>query len=396
MTDAQIQHRVGVGHSDADDPVVAASESVRAALGGRTPSAGDLVMVFPTNDFDPQQFFEAARQAGGEADVIGCTSFASFTSTAQVPKGAAAAYVPSGGVRFGVACVDSVGPDVFNAAKRVSELARDRAGEEGEHSVLLMLSDGLAGDQREVVRGSYAVTGATVPLVGGAAGESLKLVNTHQYAEGKVMCNGLVAVWINSDDPIGVGVAHGWHPIGEPMMVTRAEGNIIHELDGRPAVEAYLAQRGSDPLREDLRGDEATTFVATVLDQPIGLANASGRFDVRHILNQTPDGGLVMFGYVSEQSFVQVMAGEAHDLVEAAGQATADAIDQLETPPRGALVFSCAARVAPLGPRTQAEAEAISAAIDGVPFAGFFTYGEFARVTGSTGFHNATVVILAL
>ena len=43
----------------------------------------------------------------------------------------------------------------------------------------MIFSDGLAGDQREVVRGCYAVTGATVPLVGGAAGENQQLFTTH-------------------------------------------------------------------------------------------------------------------------------------------------------------------------------------------------------------------------
>jgi hypothetical protein len=43
-----------------------------------------------------------------------------------------------------------------------------------------------------------------------------------------------------------------------------------------------------------------------------------------------------------------------------------------------------------------AEATAITNAVGATPMAGLFTYGEFARVTGSTGFHNATVVVLAL
>jgi hypothetical protein len=99
---------------------------------------------------------------------------------------------------------------------------------------------------------------------------------------------------------------------------------------------------------------------------------------------------------VNEQSVVQVMTGDWQDLVQAAERAGGEAAGQLVSQPRGALVFSCTGRVAPLGQHLGDEAAAVARSIGGQPMAGFFTYGEFARVTGSTGFHNATVVVLAL
>lgn len=386
---------LGHGSSVAADSDKAAAECVQEALRGRVPGSTDLVLVFPTIDYDPHVFFAAAAQAAGDAQVIGCTSYAGFTSDASVAKGAVAAYLPAGELTFGIAAEDSISGDIYSAAERVTELACDRAGGDGDNSVLMILSDGLAGDQREVVRGSYAVTGATVPLVGGAAAEDVSMTATYQFAGGAVMSNGVIAVWINSPVPLGIGVEHGWHPIGSPMVVTRAENNIIHELDGRPAVDAYLSQRGNDLLLGDLDGKAEPSFARATYDHPLGLANASGRFDARHILGRTEEGDLVMFGHVSEQSVVQVMAGDPGELVDAAGRAAADALDQLSTPPRGGLVFSCTGRVAPLGDQMSAETAAISANLAGAPVAGFFTYGEFARVTGSTGFHNATVVVLA-
>ena len=56
---------------------------------------------------------------------------------------------------------------------------------------------------------------------------------------------------------------------------------------------------------------------ASVMEQIVLLA-ASGRFEVRHILDRTDNGGMVMFGYMNEQSVVQVMAGNSDDLVNAA------------------------------------------------------------------------------
>ena len=49
------------------------------------------------------------------------------------------------------------------------------------HRTLLLLSDGLAGDQQEIVRGAYDVAGASVPLVGGCAGDDLAMQATYSF-----------------------------------------------------------------------------------------------------------------------------------------------------------------------------------------------------------------------
>ena len=73
-----------------------------------------------------------------------------------------------------------------------------------------------------------------IPFVGGAAGDNLTWDDTRTFGDGRVLSNGIVAVWINSARPMGVSVDHGWRPAGRPMLVTRAEGTIVHELDGTP------------------------------------------------------------------------------------------------------------------------------------------------------------------
>jgi hypothetical protein len=387
---------MGVGHSHASDPWAAAQEACATALAGRTPRESDLMVLFPTVEYDPLSFFRASRAMAAPAHVVGCSSFSSFTDATLVRRGTVAAFIPAEDLTFGVAGVDHVSSGIYKAARDVTERALDRAGGEGEHGALMVFSDGLAGDQREVVRGCYEVTGATVPLVGGAAGENQQAFITFQCADDDVMTNGLVAVWIKSRSPLGVAVDNGWHPIGDPMIVTRAERNIVYELDGIPAARAYLAQREVDPLDRNLYGIGDVSFSAATLDEPLGLANVSGRFDIRHILRRNEDDSLVLFGHVNEQSVVQVMTADWQDLVAAAERAGADAAAQVGGNARGALAFSCTGRVAPLGSHLDEEVTAISRSIDERPMAGFFTYGEFARVTGSTGFHNATVVVLAL
>jgi hypothetical protein len=90
------------------------------------------------------------------------------------------------------------------------------------------------------------------------------------------------------------------------------------------------------------------------------------------------------------------MTSDAESLPEGVRQAAAGAVEQLNAPPRLALVFSCGSRVPLLGERAGEEATLISAALGGAAVCGFFTFGEFARVHGSSGVHNSSVSILVL
>ncbi|HEX9969878.1 MAG TPA: FIST C-terminal domain-containing protein, partial [Acidimicrobiales bacterium] len=65
--------------------------------------------------------------------------------------------------------------------------------------------------------------------------------------------------------------------------------------------------------------------------------------------------------------------------------------------PLGVLAFDCIARRGVLGEHgIQNEVDRIAEHAQGAPVAGFYTYGEIARTHGMSGFHNQTLVVLAL
>jgi hypothetical protein len=254
----------------------------------------------------------------------------------------------------------------------------------------MLLCDGLTPDQRAMARGAYEVTSALVPLVGGSAGDDLHWRETFTLGEGTVSGRGLVAVWITSDRPLAVSVDHGWQTFGRPMLVTRAEGAVICELDGRPALDVYLSERGA-ALVEDAR-----SFGEKCMYRPIGIPNAEGGHDVRQIHDKTPDGGLVLTTGVAEQTIIQVMASDADSLLAGARRAAERALARLDGPPRLAVVFSCCTRPPIMRERIAEEVAAIAEVLGGAPAAGFYTCGEFARVTGATGIHNSSVALLCV
>ncbi len=379
--------RPGVSHHV--DGVTAATEAVAAALAGTEPTSADLVVLLASARYDAVALHAAARDAAAPARVVGCTTSGAFTGDEQIPSGCVALLLSGDDLTFGVGVAQRLGDELADRTAAAVRSARADAGARREHRAVLLFSDGLAGDQREILRGAYEVTGARVPIVGGAAGDDLQLEATRQFTPDGVLDNGLVAVWIESESPVAVTVEHGWRPIGRPVTITRTAGNTILELDGCPAVSTYEQVIGRQLTRR------SNGVAAESMHHPLGVPNPDGRFDVRHVMT-TAGQGLVMFGQVPEQSLVQIMESDPENLIDGARLAGAEAALQLERSARAALAFSCVARVEALGARLDEEARTVSAALGGVPLAGFFTYGEFARVAGSTGFHNATVTVLAL
>jgi len=213
--------------------------------------------------------------------------------------------------------------------------------------VLLLLSDGLAGDQQEVVRGAHSVAGGGVPLVGGCAGDDLKMTRTFQFYDGAVVHDAVVAAAIGSDAPIGLGVRHGWRAVGEPMLVTASDGNRVHELDGRPALDVYLA-RLSAPLEAH---EDPAAFTRFALTHPLGLSARGREQQVRFVGEADFDTrSLGCIAAVPQNGLVWLMEGDDASVLEATDAACADALAPLGVhAPLGLLAFDCIARRGVLG-----------------------------------------------
>jgi hypothetical protein len=260
--------------------------------------------------------------------------------------------------------------------------------------LLLMLTDGLAGDQQEIVRGAYGEVGAEVPLVGGCAGDGMRMQHTFVTYNGQVMGNAVVAAAIGSDGPYGIGVRHGWRRVGEAMLVTASSGNRVHTLDDEPALDVYLRRVGAP---EAAHVDPAA-FTQFALTHPLGLSRRSGE-EVRLVAEADfAERSLVCIAQVPQGGMAWIMEGDDESVLAATEEACDDALAQLgDVQPLGLLTFDCIARRGVLGEDgIRSEIDCVAERGSGVPIAGFYTYGEIARTHGTGGFHNQTMVVLAV
>jgi hypothetical protein len=364
-----------------------------AALVGDDPK---LLVAFCSPSQDVAEVVHQVNERSGGVPLIGCTTAGEIATGG--PGDASVVVAALGGPGFSVrtALAEAASSDLRGAGARAAAACLEPSeAADHPHQVLLLLTDGLAGDQQEILRGVYATVGAGVPLVGGCAGDDLKMVRTFQFCGGSVHSDAVVAALVRSDAPLGIGVRHGWRAAGDAMVVTASAGSRVYTLDGRPALALYLERIGVSP--EQCSSTEELLPIA--LRHPLGLGGRSEEARVRFIAGADLDEqSLICAAEVPTESLVWIMNGDGDSVLQATDAACQESLSALKgRPPLGLLAFDCIARRGVLGEQgIHGEIDRLAAMAGGAPLAGFYTYGEIARTRGVHAFHNQTLVVLSV
>ncbi|HVF74004.1 MAG TPA: FIST N-terminal domain-containing protein [Acidimicrobiales bacterium] len=380
---------LGVGRSDDADAYTAGAAAARQALAG---DDAKLLIVFCSDAYDLPALLRGVNETSGGVPLVGCSTAGEISSTGPGDAGVVVTAIGGDGFSVATGSAEDASAHLREASARAA-FCIDHV-EDRPYRVLLLLTDGLAGDQQEIVRGAYSVVGAEVPLVGGCAGDDLKMKRTYQLHDGKVLGNAVVAAAIASDAPMGIGVRHGWRRVGEPMLVTSSDSNRVFTLDDEPALDVYL-RRLDAPAEAHT---DAAAFTRFALTHPLGLSRRSGE-EVRFVAEADfEQRSIVCIAQVPQSGLAWFMEGDDESVLEATDAACTDALAALgSTEPLGVVAFDCIARRGVLGEHgIQQEVDRIAEHARGAPVAGFYTYGEIARTHGMSGFHNQTLVVLAL
>jgi hypothetical protein len=264
----------------------------------------------------------------------------------------------------------------------------------------MMFLDGLAENGAAAVRGAQSVLGKNFPIVGGSAGDDFLFSKTYQYCNDQVLTNSIVGVGFSGAFSFGVGVRHGWEPIGLPMKVTKAQGAKLIEVDNRPALsiyEDYFGKKAEELIKEPI-AKLAYTY-------PLGMSvKGSSEFLIRDAVIANKKGEITCAAEIPQGSEIRLMLGDRERAIKAAKEAAVGALNQLKkTKPRVIFVFNCIARYKLLGSEIGEEINAVQKILGKeVPLIGFYTYGELAPLEGKLGlecfsvFHNETMALVVL
>ena len=387
----------GSGASARSDSATAARRAVAAARQGLAGAAPAFGFLFAGPGHDLPALVQAATAEADGADFVACTTAGEFTEAGLTHGGVAAFLVSSDGLSHHARFAAGMRTDPHGVALELCHdfdqlkaraFARDRL-----RSTTVLLTDGLAGTGEETLTAVSEATGPFQQIVGGAAGDEGRFVATGVAAGETAGADAAAALHVFGAQAWGVGVGHGLEPASEPMVVTRAEGNVVYELDGRPAFEVYrqhARQRGIELTPENagpyLIGNELGLFF---FDR---VAKARAPLAVRE------DGSLACAAEIPADSTVCILDGKPDSMVAAARQAAEEARENLNgAEAAGVLLFDCVCRGMILEERFREEIAAVRSVFGEVPVAGFLTYGEIARYRGRFGgWHNSTAVVLAV
>jgi small ligand-binding sensory domain FIST len=170
------------------------------------------------------------------------------------------------------------------------------------------------------------------------------------------------------------------------MFVTRVDGRVIHELDGRRPLDV-LQELVEQADAHDRRLFGHSLFLGVVMreQQP---AYGQGDFLIRNIVGLDGErGALAVAALVEAGAVVQFHLRDA--------KTSADDLDgllgrQQGPPPAGALLFSCLGRGAYLYGHPEHDTQAFRRVLGAVPLGGFFCNGEIGPVQGATFLHGYT------
>jgi methyl-accepting chemotaxis protein len=386
----------GLARGDAEQAAPALLEAIRKQLGGAPPA---LVMVFASTAQPLDRLLPALQAGLGDAPLLAASTAGEFTQDGDA-KGSAAIVAVAGDFRVFAGMSTGLKADPETAvASTIVQLPERVDG--FPHRTAILLLDPLAGTGEEATLLAAAMLGEGVRLAGGAAGDDLHMKATQVGLGTRVASDAIVLAIVHSKQPLGVGVCHGHLPISPPMRVTKAEGNVVSEIDGRPAWDVWCeatrdsaAKRGVDP--KTLDAGEVGSFL---LRYEAGLASgpSGNQYKIRAPLSRSDTGALGFACGIPEGTVIRITESEPDRQIESAREAARKARAQVAgTPSAGAVVFDCICRNLILGPRFADAVKAIAEELGQVPVAGFETYGEIALDAGDmSGFHNTTTVVLS-
>jgi len=245
-------------------------------------------------------------------------------------------------------------------------------------------ADGLLTHLNERVPGAV--------IMGGMASAALRPRQSRLFRDDRVLSAGAVGVHLPNAE-VHPLVAQGCRPIGDAYIITRADGNLIHELGGRPPLvrlremAAALPSRDQELLAQGLQ-------LGVVIDE-YRAEPGQGDFLIRGVVGADPDSGTIAVGdQIQVGQTVQFHVRDAQSADEDLRRALERELAALGgRRPAGALLFTCNGRGSRLFTEPDHDTGLIAATLGDIPLAGFFCAGELGPVGGQNFLHTFTASI---
>lgn len=382
--------RFGDGLAVGPDLLHAAESAVEQAARSCGSASPDLLCVFVSGD-DPAHVEAAGRHAGevsGARAVIGC-------SATGVIGGSRGVEMTSAVSAWAAVLPDSrVAPYRLETVRSEESLVVTGMPERrDDDAVAVLLADPYSFPVDAFVERSNEAL-RDLPLIGGLAGAPRGRGSTRLFIQDQAVGHGAVGVVLDREVPTRTVVSQGCRPIGPPMVVTRAEQNVIYELAGTPAVHKLTEIMEALPAKD--RAQAADGLHLGVAIDEYAEEHERGDFLVRGVVGADQGGRALVVGDVVPVG--RTVRFQVRDATTADDDLRG-LLAQLDGDPSfaavGALLFSCNGRGSALFGGADHDVLAVRRGLRTGGVGGFFASGEIGPVGGRNHVHGFTASILA-
>ena len=366
-----------------------AGEALLSHFGTARPK---VAIVYATMNHDQSAVLEGVRHAlGNGALLLGCSVQGVVSNDDLTEDGLALALMGFGGdeVQCAVACEREIQDGSKEKGRRLAQsLRRDLAG---EPKLIVLFYDPLCGINVEAMLEGMRLE-VDCPLIGGAAGQPWGPPRqTFQYWDREVMSHGVVALALSGAFAFEIGICHGTAAMGITSVVTKASGNQVLEIDGRPAAEVWRETTGCHA--DDLI--HQSHFAAWAVGVEVQGADGKSERAIRGAFGfDLATGAMLLQAAIPEGTKITLHHRTIEKVLDGTEQMASELSARLKgRTPWAVLGFECAARTFPfLGEtNTRKEHEQLRGAVaPKTPWLGMMAWGEIGPCAGRPAFHNYT------
>jgi hypothetical protein len=391
--------RAGVGMSQHHNPNVAGREAAEQALKEAGVDKPDFVFMFASIGYDQQSLLRAVRESTGGAPLTGCS--AEGTIAAEDADESNFSVVVTAISSDELQWTNGIASGLrANSRAAGQQVAQNLQSDFSSAAIgLFVFPDALAVNFDNFVSGleGYLSPDRFLPLWGGAAGDNFARRQTYQYYDDEVVSDGVAYALLSGEAQAAWAISHGCIPIGGERKVTRCQGNIIYEIDGKPILEV-IKEYIPDPdlvanwyryaltlalcfkAPEYFEGEEYIVQGIPRINEDDGSIT---------IQTEVSEGMSVWFSSRDKEKLATGLDRMATQIKHQLGDAQPKLVFQFDCSSRGKMMFRDQERTQLLGRFRQ------SVGPD-APWVGFYTYGEIGPVAEHNLRHIYTAVVLAL
>ncbi|MEK6974661.1 MAG: FIST N-terminal domain-containing protein [Nanoarchaeota archaeon] len=401
---------VGVGASKNKDSYLAAVDAAKQALAECKTNQPTFSFVFVDSRYEPIKVLKGINKILGTKNWVGCSTDRQLNNKIIYTDDPVITVISikTEYMHFGVGAVENYRKDSFNKGVKaikeaISKVKVDqyiapyiqfRRAQIKDYTdivktppyFILSFMSGtyyinknvVMGKETEFIEGFLSVTGANIPVFGSVSnsdfGEFMKGKGKNfQYANGKLLKDGGIAVFVVSSLYFSHALEHGYKETDIVAMITKVDksGHIVEQINGKPSVDEYCR------LVKIKKEDFLKNPYKYTLTKSLAVIDSGGQNYIK-AMGTTPDGKyLFSQAKLPPKVAVTLVNFDKKKVIEAATSAVSNA-NRAVSNQNIAFVWisSCSARRAVLGIETKKEALGIMNAFKNVPFFGFYTFGE--------------------